>query len=73
MIGGNEANLKLVSYEPEAVKALAKLAHDLGVLIHIEGVPFGDGSKASCAADRDVPGGEYKKYTGYDRIGIVSD
>ena len=42
MIGGNEANLALVGYEPEKVKQLAKLAHELGVLIHIDGMPFGD-------------------------------
>ena len=42
MIGGSEANLVLVPYAPEKVKQLAKLAHDLGVLIHIAGIPFGD-------------------------------
>lgn len=45
MIGGNEANLSLLKQDPEAVKKVAALAHELGILIHVEGIPFGDSDK----------------------------
>jgi len=39
------ANLALVDYPAEAVIALAEKAAELGVLIHIDGIPFGASSR----------------------------
>jgi hypothetical protein len=38
----NPANLKLVNFPDEAIIELANHAKELGVLIHIDGIPFGD-------------------------------
>lgn len=51
MIGGHENNLKLVSYPENKVRQLASLAATLGVLIHIEGIPFGAMSPQELQAD----------------------
>lgn len=58
MLGGGAANLQLVPYSENAVRQLASLAHDLGVLIHIEGIPFGDLSKSGRVQGRGVFGGQ---------------
>ena len=41
MIGGNEANLKLLPCDEFKVLHLASLACQYGIIIHIDGMPFG--------------------------------
>lgn len=41
MTAYHPANMKLVDYDPEKVIELAEHAARLGVLIHIQGIPFG--------------------------------
>lgn len=43
----NKGNLKLVGYPDEAIIELAKKAKELGVMIKIDGIPFGDGEQSA--------------------------
>lgn len=49
MKGGHENNLKQVAQDHEAVRKVAALADDLGLLIHVEGIPFGYSHASDCA------------------------
>lgn len=65
--GYNVNNLKFVSYNSDVVKKMAEYAHDLGILVHIEGIPFGK-SSAKAIGKVDMDSSSYKPENDHERL-----